>query len=210
MSASGFNQVQPIFNESDYEIESKDCLYKGFFQLNRYRFRHKKFEGGWTETVSREVFERGHSACVLLFDAKAEQVVLVEQFRCPAVETSESPWQLELVAGMIDEGYEPGDIARKEAKEEAGITINKLVPINDYLASSGGTTERVWLYLGFVDASQAGGVHGLDEEHEDIKVHCIDLDTLKELLNTNKIDNAALLIATQWLFLNLDKIRTNY
>ncbi len=194
------------FNEADYSIERKESLYQGFFALNRYHFRHRKYNGQWTESIQREVFERGHSACVLLFDPGKQQLVLIEQFRIPAVETCQSPWQLELVAGVIEDGLTPEQIAHKEALEESNMQIKQLIPICDYLASSGGTTERVWLYIGLVDAEQAGGVYGLDSENEDIKVVVITLERLSQLIADNKIDNAALLIAGQWLLLNKEQI----
>ncbi|VED33490.1 ADP-ribose pyrophosphatase [Escherichia coli] len=70
--------------------------------------------------VRREIFERGHAAVLLPFDPVRDEVVLIEQIRIAAYDTSETPWLLEMVAGMIEEGESVEDVARREAIEEAG------------------------------------------------------------------------------------------
>ncbi len=102
-----------------------------------------------------------------------DEVVLVEQIRIAAYDTSESPWLLEMVAGMIEAGETVEDVARREALEEAGLEVGRTKPILSYLASPGGTSERLSILVGEVDASTAKGIHGLAEENEDIRVHVV-------------------------------------
>ncbi|WP_445778302.1 ADP-ribose diphosphatase [Shewanella sp.] len=198
----------PSFNaDSDFELIAKKVLYKGFFQLDEYTFKHKLFNGGWSGEVTREVFERGSAVVVLPYDPVRDEVVLIEQIRVPALATTKSIWLLELVAGMIDPGESPEQVATRELAEEAGLSIQSLTPINSYLVSPGGTTERFYLFWGHVDATKASGVHGLDHENEDIRVHVVSRQQAYEWVNDGRIDNASTVLGIQWLMLNYQKIR---
>ena len=123
-----------------------------------------------------------------------------------AIPTSTSPWLLEVVAGIIDEGETPEDVCLREAKEEAGLDIKKLHKALSYLSSPGGTTERLHIYIGLVDASDAKGVHGLEYESEDILVHRVPSSVAFDWINEGKIDNAASLIALQWFAMNKQQV----
>lgn len=121
------------FFKKDVEIIARETLYRGFFSLDLYRFRHRLFNGGMSGEVTREIFERGHAAVLLPFDPVRDEVVLVEQIRIAAYDTSESPWLLEMVAGMIEAGETVEDVARREALEEAGLEVGRTKPILSYL-----------------------------------------------------------------------------
>jgi ADP-ribose diphosphatase len=155
----------------------------------------------------REVFERGHAAAVLPYDPVRDQVVMVEQFRIGALDAPEGPWLLEIVAGIIAPGETPQEVVRREAVEESGCTLLGLEPICEYLVSPGGTSERIHLFCGQVDASQADGIHGLAEEAEDIRVVVLSTDAAIAHLHAGKIRAAAPIIALQWLLLNRDQLR---
>ena len=198
------------FSAKDVQIISKETLYQGFFKMVKYVFKHKLFSGGWSGEVEREIFERGHAIAVLPYDPVLDEFVMIEQIRIGALATSESPWLLEVVAGIIDAGETPEDVCYREAKEEAGLNIQKLHKALSYLASPGGTTERLHIYVGLVDASSAQGVHGLASEHEDILVHRVPASVAFEWINQGKIDNAATLIALQWFALNKQQVLENW
>ena len=206
MTKFNFSQY-PAFGANDVEIIDKTTVFQGFFRLDRYNLRHKLFNGGWSEPMQREIFERGHAVVVLPYNAQTDELVLIEQFRAGAMPTSQSPWLLEAIAGMIDPGETAEQVAKREAEEEAGLTIETLWPMLSYLSSPGGTTERIQLYLGRLTAPVHAGVFGLMQEHEDIKVHVLAREQAMQLLNEQKIDNAASIIALQWLALNLDKVK---
>ncbi|OCG74078.1 ADP-ribose diphosphatase [Gilliamella sp. Nev6-6] len=191
------------FNKNDIVNLTKRILYKGFFSLFEYRFQYRKFDGSMSEVVTREILERGNAVVLLAYDAKCDKVVLIEQVRIAAIETQDSPWMLELIAGMMDHVNESlEDVARREAMEEAGITIGRCKPIISYLASPGGLTEQLHILVGEVDSSTAKGIHGLAEESEDIKVHVVSRSQAYQWIEDGIINNAASIIALQWLELN--------
>jgi len=198
------------FTKNDVEIIARETLYNGFFSLARWRFRHRLFNGEMSGEVTREIFERGHAAVLLPYDLVRDEVVLIEQIRIPAYETSETPWLLELVAGMIEEGESVEDVARREAVEEAGLQVGRVKAFMSYLASPGGTSERLSLMVGEVDATQAKGIHGLVDENEDIRVHVVSREQAYQWVEEGKIDNAASVIALQWLQLHYEKLRTEW
>ncbi|MDI4637928.1 MULTISPECIES: NUDIX domain-containing protein [Halomonadaceae] len=189
----------PRFGPVDVERLEDECLYQGFFRLERRRLRHRHFEGGWSDEVVREVHVRFDAVGVLLYDVERDVVVLVEQIRAGALDDAVSPWKLEPVAGLIKPGESPAEVARREAIEEANCPIDELIELHSYYPSPGACNERVTLFCGLVDSAGLGGVHGLDEEHEDIQVHVIPYLKAWELLDAGRLDNAMCLIAFHWL-----------
>jgi ADP-ribose pyrophosphatase len=183
----------------DYEILERKTVCQSYFRIDRYMLRHRLFGGGWSQPMMREVFERGHSVAALLYDPKADVVVLIEQFRAGAMAAKMGPWLIECVAGIIDEGESPEEVARREAVEECGCVIGRIEPIGEFLYSTGACSEVCHLFVGEVDSSGAGGIHGLADEHEDIKTHIIPAAAVIEQLDAHQIDNAAMLIAVGWL-----------
>ncbi|CZZ06148.1 MULTISPECIES: ADP-ribose diphosphatase [Enterobacter cloacae complex] len=198
------------FAKNDVEIIARETLYSGFFSMNLYRFRHRLFNGEMSGEIRREIFERGHAAVLLPFDPVRDEVVLVEQIRIAAYDVSESPWLLEMVAGMIEEGETVEDVARREALEEAGLVVGRTKPVLSYLASPGGTSERLSIMVGEVDATTAEGIHGLADENEDIRVHVVSREQAYQWVEEGKIDNAASVIALQWLQLHYQTLRNEW
>lgn len=198
------------FSENDVRIESRETLYKGFFRMDRLRLSHARFDGGFTESFDREMFLRGDATCVLPYDPVRDEVVLLEQFRPGALWRDQSPWLLELVAGMNEPGESPEDVAHREADEEAGLTFRRLEKICKYLVSPGGTTEMVSLYCGHVDADGAGGLFGIEAEHEDIRAHVMAADEALRMITDGRINNAAAIIALQWLAMQRPRLRKEW
>jgi ADP-ribose pyrophosphatase len=197
-------------DHAGFEIIEKSTAYQGYFRIDRYRFRHRLFAGGWSGEIRREVFERGHAVGVLAYDPDRDAVILIEQFRIGAVAAGVPAWQCEVIAGIIDEGETPEAVARREAEEEAGCTIRDLVPICRYLVSPGGSSETVQLYCGRVDSAGIGGIHGLPEEHEDIRVEAVPFAEARDRLLAGRFGNAPTIIALQWLILNRDAVRARW
>ena len=194
------------------EIFDRETAYQGFFRIDRYRLRHRLYRGGWSAVHEREVFERGRAVGLLLYDPDRDAAVLVEQFRLAAHLAGFSAWQLEIVAGIVDRaGEAEPEVARREAREEAGLAVEgELVPIHRFLASPGGTTETVALFCGRVDAGNAGGIHGLADEHEDIKVVVKSFAEIRLLLRAGTIENAFTLVALYWLAGNRARLRRRW
>jgi len=197
---------------TDKDVETVECrtVYDGYFRIDRYRLRHRLHAGGWSGEMTREVFERGHAVGVLPYDPVRDEVVLLEQFRVGALAAGWAPWLIEIVAGIVEEGETAEDVARREAMEEAGCQVAELVPLHDYLVSPGGTSESVTLFAGRVDSAGAGGIHGLDHEHEDIRVFTLPADEALDLLARGAIRNALAVIALQWLALNRNELRKKW
>jgi ADP-ribose pyrophosphatase len=205
------SQPSPVtLDKNDVEIIARETLYRGFFSLNLYRFRHRLFNGDMSPEIKREIFERGHAAVLLPYDPVRDEVVLIEQLRIAAVDTSSSPWLLEMVAGMIETGESVEDVCRREAQEEAGVEVGRCKPVLSYLASPGGTSERLSIMVGEVDATTAVGIHGLEEEHEDIRVHVVSREQAYRWVEEGAIDNAASVIALQWLALHHESLRKEW
>ncbi len=198
------------YDRNDVEILKCEPCFKGFFRINRYHLRHKLFAGGWSEVMQREMFERGHAAAVLPYDPETDQIVLLEQFRLGAYETKEDPWLLELVAGMIEPGENVEEVIHREAEEEAGLTLQQAEFVLSYMVSPGGTTERIDLFVGHVDASQADGLHGLAHEGEDIRLHVVSREQAYQWVMDGRIDNATSVIALQWLQLNHESLKQRW
>ncbi|MFW1528763.1 ADP-ribose diphosphatase [Vibrio parahaemolyticus] len=200
---------QDEFTSRDVEIISKESVFEGFFKMVKYRFKHKLFAGGWSDVVEREMFERGHAAAMLPYDPKTDQVVIIEQIRIGALE-HEHPWQLEIVAGMIDRDESAEEVIRREAEEEAGITVGRVASATSYYPSSGGCSEKLDVFVGEVDASKAHGIHGLDYEDEDIRVHVLSREQAYQWVKDGIFENGASIIALQWLQLNHQELRSQW
>jgi ADP-ribose pyrophosphatase len=188
------------------EVIEKTTPFQGYFQVDLYRLRHRKYDGGWSGEMTREIFERGHAAAVLLYDPERDSVVLIEQFRPGAYAAAMEPWLIEIVAGIIEAGETPEDVVRREAEEEAGCTVGALHPIGTFLATPGGSSETLTIYCGRVDSGGAGGVHGLDHEDEDIRVLPMRRTEALGKLAQGGVTNLTAAVALQWLALNYTEL----
>jgi ADP-ribose pyrophosphatase len=183
-------------------VLERTIAFDGFFKVIRYRLRHRQFAGGMGPELVREVFERGHAVVVLPFDPRRNEVVLIEQFRAGALGVVDDPWLVEPVAGIIEPGEQAPEVARREADEEAGLELLDLVPACRYFASPGGSTETCQVFIGRVDAEHAGGIFGLADEGEDIKVRVVPLDDALAWIGNGRIHAVPTIVALQWLALH--------
>lgn len=201
---------KPHFKIEDVEILATETVYRGFFQMLKYRLRHRLFAGGWSEPMSRELFERGHAVVVLPYDPVRDQIVVLEQFRIGALDEVRGPWLMEFVAGMVEEGESVEAVARREAGEEAGLELLALEKVAHCLVSPGGTSEALDILCARVDSSGVGGIHGLNSEHEDIRVSVLDWTRAEEYLQQGRFNSAGPLIAMQWLVMNRERLRQEW
>src|SRR5690606_12614176 len=154
----------------DVQILQREQCFSGFYRLDRLQLRHRLFNGEMGAQIERELFVRHDAVCVLPYDPQRDEVVLIEQFRVGAMGKTDNPWLVELVAGLIDKDEVPEEVAHREAQEEAGLEFRALWPMTKYFPSPGGSNEFVHLYLGRCETNGVGGLHGLEEEAEDIRV----------------------------------------
>lgn len=204
------NKSGSNFTRADVELLEEKTVFQGYFRIVRYFLKHRLFGGGWSQPITREIFERGQAVGVLLFDPELNKIVLVEQFRPGVLPYAENPWMLELVAGMIGKNEQPHEVALRETQEETGLSVKDLIPICDYWVSPGGTSEKVVLFCAHVDATNAGGIHGLAEENEDIRVLVFDVQEVYAAVENGIIKNALSIIAIQWFQLHETEIRKRW
>ncbi|MEZ5826429.1 MAG: NUDIX domain-containing protein [Geminicoccaceae bacterium] len=188
----------------------KACGSSRIFLFEKLLLKHRRFDGGWSEPLSREILHIPRAVCVLPYDPASDSVVLIEQFRTGALTHEGGPWMIECVAGLMEEGEETAETARREVREEAGLEVQELVRIGVYAPSPGAVTERTTMYIARVDASVAGGVHGLAEEHEDIRVHVVGFDRAIELVDAERITCANAQLCLRWLQLHIERIRAEW
>lgn len=186
----------------EYEILREELSFDGFFRVATLQLRHTLFAGGWSAPLRRELFLRDECVGVLLFDPARDSVVLLEQFRVGLIPSGRHPWVLELVAGIIEPGESPEQVARREALEESGCVIDELVRVASYYSSPGGSSEYFHLYCGRVSTESAGGIYGVAGEGEDIRAHVFSYNEAMALLTDGTVSNAHTMLALQWLQLN--------
>lgn len=185
-----------------WKMVERTVAYQGFFRFEQLRLRHERHAGGWSEELHRDLISRAPVVAVLPYDPERDKVVLVEQFRTGAIDKLDEPWLIEIIAGLVEPGEELQEVAHREALEEAGCVLRDLVHIRDYFSTPGGNKEHVSLYAAKTDSSNVGGVHGLADEGEDIRVHVLDVGEAFEMLASGRIMSANTIIALQWLQIN--------
>lgn len=187
------------YSIDDVDIDSKKVVFDGFFTMLAVTLKHRLFGGGWSQTITREIFQRGDASAAILYDPERDLIGLVEQFRIGALDSEYSPWCLEVVAGMMEAGESPEALIRRELHEEAGIDDAELIHITSYYSTPGGCSEKIHLYCALCDLSEAGGIHGLEDENEDILLQVFPAQEVFTVMLNSRMNNAATLLGLQWL-----------
>lgn len=180
------------------ELTRHEYRHRGFMDFSVMRLRHERFDGGMTPEIERDVCHRGSAVAIVLYDPKADMLVMIEQFRVGAYAAGVNPWLLEFVAGMVKPGEDPADVAIREAQEEAGCTPRDVRLVYTMLPSPGGCAEIVEIYAGLVDSAGLGGIHGVAEEVEDIRVHLVPAQTAIALMDANQVASGFTLLGLSW------------
>lgn len=208
------DKLNPSFSKDDVTIHSKNRIFKKRFAIDEYIVSYKKFKGGRTHEVVREIFERDANAVAILpYDAIKDEVVLIEQFRPGALNNNKSPWLFEVVAGMIDEGESIFDAAKRELFEESGLELTSeddLYFVNSCYPSPGGTSEIVHIFIANIDSNKFLENAGLDCEDEDIRVFKIKSDEAFFHVKDGSICNCAALVSLMALQINKDEIKEKF
>ncbi|MBZ4021494.1 hypothetical protein CKO11_03335 [Rhodobacter sp. TJ_12] len=195
----------------DIEIESLRTPYAKFFAVEDYRLRHRRFNGGMTAPLDRAAFVSGDATVVLPYDPVRDQVLLVEQFRTgPLARGDVNPWSLEAVAGRVDAGETPEEAARREAGEEAGLTLGRLIAAPSHYPSPGAKSEYLYCFIGLCDLPEtAPGLGGLEAEGEDIRSHRVSFAQLMALIESGEVENGPLIVLALWLERMRDPLRAD-
>ncbi len=194
----------PSWQHEAVEIKSNNYIHKGFYHIQECILRHKCFSGEWSPWLKREQIKSRDAAAVLLVDSQEHQLVLVEQFRVGVLNRQpENPWLLEVVAGLLEENEAPQETMVREAQEEAGCKVQDWMIIGEFYNSPGGFAEKTTLFCGLVQAKGVSGIHGVGTEHEDIRVHVLDIAaTLSAFKAGTLLTSSSTVIALQWLALH--------
>jgi len=183
-----------------WNVVEEKTGFGGFFRLAVYRIKHELFAGGWSDTIEREVLQRGHAVAVIPYDKNTDSTLLVEQFRAGAMQNECGPWLHECIAGIVDEGETAEDVVRREAMEEAGLDLNDIFYLTTYYPSPGGSSETIALYWAPCDLRDAGGHFGLASEGEDIRATVVPMDNAMAMLDAGKINNSVTMILLLWFY----------
>jgi ADP-ribose pyrophosphatase len=195
----------------DVEIIEATTPFERFLRIDTIRFRHRLFSGEWGASHTYDVLRRGAAVALVLYDPDRDVVVLIEQFRLPAMLAGSSPWQIEIVAGLVDGDETPENVAVRETREETGLALTgELIPIQRYLPSPGASDESVFLFCARVDAAQAEGVHGIPEDGEDIRVVVKSVAEIEAMLDAGAIENGHSLVALYWLLRHRERLRRQW
>lgn len=186
----------------EYEILEQTPLHQGHITLVKYLLRHRLFSGEWSRAFTREVLASRHAVGVLLYDPARDEVVLIEEFRAGVIEPGSNPWLLGIVAGLLEKDETPEEVAKREAIEEANCAVSHLQFITRYWVSPSISAEKITLYCAQIDASHAGGIYGLPEEGEDIRVTVLSRQEAYQAVLNGRINNSISIIALQWLQLH--------
>ncbi|MCU4406369.1 MULTISPECIES: NUDIX domain-containing protein [Acinetobacter] len=188
------------FSASDVSIESRENLFRGFIQVEKVTIKHRLFnKSNYSSSIHRELIHRPEAAGVLLYDNQQRRFALIEQFRIGALNDTVSPWQLEVIAGVLDGDETPETCIRRESLEEAGCEVNDLQHLFTFYPSAGACSEIFHLYVANVELPTSGGVFGMPDEGEDIQLHLFDYSDAPLLLKNGRLRNAPVIMALQWL-----------
>lgn len=191
--------------KSKFEIINKKNIHNGFFKMNEYILKYKKYDGSWSKEVKREIFGGAMVSAVLPYDPVKREIVLIQQFRPGTIAKEFNNYLYEIVAGIIDTGETAEDTAKRECLEETGCKIKKITPIQGYFPAPGSSESFYHLFLGEIDTFEGERVMGLESENEDILVRSYKLPDVKDMMEKGEILNGLTLIALQWFFLNISK-----
>ena len=185
----------------DLEIRAQRQPYANFFAVEEYDLRFRRFDGSMSPEINRAVFVSGDAVTVLPYDPLRDRVLLVEQFRAgPMGRGDPQPWMLEAIAGRIDPEETPEQAARREAVEEAGLTLGAMEYVGGYYPSPGAKMEYLYSYVALCDLPDgSAGVFGVEGEAEDILGHLVAFDELMALVASGEVDNGPLLVTVLWL-----------
>jgi nudix-type nucleoside diphosphatase (YffH/AdpP family) len=201
--------VSSPLTRDEVELTSLERPYEKFFTVEEYQTRFRRFDGSWSDTGARAIFNVGDAVTVLPYDPARDLVLLVEQLRIGAYAQGDpQPWLLEPVAGIVDAGESYEETAYRETREEAHAELTALHKVAGYYPSPGGIAQYLVSYIGITElADDRRKVGGLESEGENIRNLLVTYEQLVTMLEAGELVNAPLVLSVQWLMLNRDRLR---
>jgi ADP-ribose pyrophosphatase len=196
----------------DVVIESDARVWSGRFPLDVVKFRQRRFDGAMSRTRTWELWRRGRASALVPYDPWSDSVVLIEQFRLPALAAGLDPVLVELPAGLCEDGEEPAATILREMREEMRMDADRLERIGRFLLTPGGADESCELYAVRVRAPAAGAdgiawCAGEAAENEDIRVRVWQAGAAIEAAFEGRFSNVLTSLGLYWLAAKRDWLR---
>src|SRR5476649_1365098 len=185
-------------------ITSQKLLSDNWYVLKKYEFELRRRDGTW-QAQTREVYDRGNGATILLYNRARRTVVLIRQFRMPVFVNGHDGLLIEAAAGLLDNAS-PEERIRLEAEEETGYRVGHVEEIYAAFMSPGSVTERIHFFIGeyrAADRVDTGG--GLEEEGEDIEVLELGFEQALAMVQSGEIVDGKTIMLLQHLELRMLK-----
>lgn len=182
-------------------IVESTVLSDDWYTLKKVTFDFLRRDGTW-QRQSRETYDRGNGATILLHSRQTGNVVLTRQFRMPVFVNGHDGMLIEAAGGLLDHAT-PEERIRLEAEEETGYRVSNIRKIFEAYMSPGSVTEKLYFYLGEYDASMRvsdGG--GIENEGEDLEVLEMPLRTALQLIKSGEIVDGKTIMLLQHLALS--------
>lgn len=206
----------PLASTPGVEIDDQRTAWSGrFAALDVVQFRQRRFDGAMSQPRTWELFRRGNAAALLPYDPWTDQVILIEQFRLPALAAGVPPVMVEIPAGLCNAGENPEDTVRRETEEEIGLAVDRLARVADVVLTPGASDERCIMFAGRVHAPACGpdgivGQAGLPAENEDIRVRVEPAATAIDRAIAGEYANSVTMIALLWLAARRESLRAEW
>jgi len=185
------------------QIEYTEILSDDWYVLKKTTFKQRRIDGSW-QTLTRETYDRGNGATILLFNVERGTVVLTRQFRYPTfVNGNDEGRLIETAAGLLDSAR-PAERIRQEVEEETGYSLNNVEPVFEAYMSPGSVTERLYFFVASYEESDrisSGG--GNYEEGEDIEVLELKFPRAMSMIRSGEICDGKTIMLLQYAALNI-------
>lgn len=180
----------------------REILSDNWYTLNKITFEYQREDGSW-ETQSREAYDRGNGAAILLYNKSKGTVVLTRQFRMPTyINGNSTGMMIEVCAGLLD-GDSPEECIKKEVEEETGFKIDKVQKVFESYMSPGSVTEILHFFIGaYENRMKVGEGGGADDETENIEVLEFSFEKAIGMIATGEIRDAKTIMLLQYAKIN--------
>ena len=183
-------------------IKKVETLADDWYVLKKTTFEIQRRDGSWQQQ-SRETYDRGNGATILLYNLVRRTVVLVRQFRFPAFANGHTGLLIETPAGLLDEAT-PEDRIKAEVEEETGYRIDRVRKVFEAFMSPGSVTEKLYFFVAEYDsgdkASLGGGKHA---EGEDIEVLELSIEDAMKAIESGDIVDGKTIMLLQHAYIQL-------